>query len=346
MVVRRCHPGVPVHAAILPDSAFVLLTLAWAGFNAGMDNQDRQLRTLRALRALAAHAENRRTATGIPRVAMVQGAIAEHQLAAVYDPMINLILQGGKSMTVGGRTLHYDPATYFVMSVGLPAAGKVHPAPTGEPYLAVSLTLEPAMIANLLGDLPDTASSLGQSGAPTGFSVAPVTPELLDAWLRMLRLMQTPQDIAALAPAYEREILYRVLQGPMGWMLRDIAVPDTALARVNGAIGQIRRDYALPLRVDDLAHGAAMSVSAFHRHFKAVTALSPVQYQKQIRLLNARSLLVAAGLSVTAAAYEVGYHSATQFSREYARAFGQPPGRDAARIASDIGGAGRQRQLR
>jgi AraC-like DNA-binding protein len=302
-----------------------------------MENQ------LRELRALAAHAENRRTETGIPRVAMVQGAIPAHQLAAVYDPMINLILQGAKSMTVGSHTLHYDPATYFVMSVGLPAAGSIHAAPTGEPYLAVSLTLEPALIANLLSDLPDTASSRNTPAAHSAFSVASVTPELLDAWLRMLRLMQRPQDIAALAPAYEREILYRVLQGPMGWMLRDIAVSDTALARVNGAIQQIRRDYALPLRVDDLADRAAMSVSAFHRHFKAVTALSPVQYQKQIRLLNARSLLVAAGFSVTAAAYEVGYQSSTQFSREYARAFGQPPGKDAARIATGIrGGATRQ----
>ncbi|WP_228893550.1 AraC family transcriptional regulator [Pseudoduganella aquatica] len=285
------------------------------------------------LRALAAGAENRRTETGIPRVAMVQGAIPQHQLSAVYDPMINLILRGGKCMVVGGRSLHYDPATYFVMSVGLPAAGTVHPANNGEPYLAVSLTLDAGLIANLLGDLPETAWKLGGRSA---FSVAPVTPELLDAWVRMLRLMRYPTDIPALAPVYEREILYRVLQGPMGWMLRDIAVPDSALARVNLAIQQIRRGYAAPLRVEDLARSAAMSVSAFHRHFKAVTALSPVQYQKQIRLLQARTLLVAAGYSVTAAAHDVGYQSSTQFSREYAREFGLPPGRDAARITRDM----------
>lgn len=295
--------------------------------NSNMENQ------LLELRALAAHAENRRTETGIPRVAMVQGAIPEHQLAAVYDPMVNLILSGSKSMTVGGRSLHYDPATYFVMSVDLPAAGVVHPADTGEPYLAVSLTLDASNLSNLLTDLPDTADRL--DGA-VGFSVAAVTPELLDAWVRMLRLMSLPEDIPALAPVYEREILYRVLRGPMGWMLRDIALPDTALARVNVAIQQIRREYAEPLRVEDLASSASMSVSAFHRHFKAVTALSPLQYLKQIRLLQARSLLLATGLSVTAAAHEVGYQSSTQFSREYAREFGQPPGKDAARIASEM----------
>jgi AraC-like DNA-binding protein len=292
-----------------------------------MNNQLHELRTL------AARAENRRTETGIARVAMVQGAIPLHQLAAVYDPMINLILRGSKSMTVGGRSLHYDPATYFVMSVDLPAAGIVHPADNGEPYLAVGLTLDAGIISNLLVDLPDAADHLDDAA---GFSVAAVTPELLDAWVRMLRLINRPADIPALAPVYEREILYRVLQGPMGWMLRDIALPDTALAKVNVAIQQIRRDYAEPLRVEDLASSATMSVSAFHRHFKAVTALSPLQYLKQIRLLQARSLLIAAGHSVTAAAYAVGYQSSTQFSREYAREFGLPPGKDAARIANEM----------
>jgi AraC-like DNA-binding protein len=328
MVEGAAAGCLPVSASILPDPAFTLPAAGKLRFNRGMENQLNELRTL------AAHAENRRTETGIPRVAMVQGAIPEHQLAAVYDPMVNLILQGGKSMTVGGRTLHYDPATYFVMSVGLPAAGLVHPARTGEPYLAVSLTLEASIIANLLADLPDTATRGGAEDA--AFSVASTTPELLDAWLRMLRLMNHPADIPALAPVYEREILYRVLQGPMGWMLRDIALPDSALARVNVAIQQIRRDYALPLTVEALASSAAMSVSAFHRHFKAVTALSPLQYQKQIRLLKARTLLVAAGFSVSAAAHEVGYQSPTQFSREYAREFGQAPGRDAERIAKGM----------
>jgi len=286
------------------------------------------------LRTLTAHAENRRTETGIPRVAMVQGTIPEHQLAAAYEPMINLILSGSKSMTVGGRTLHYDPATYFVMSVGLPASGVVRPSKTGLPYLAVSLTLDARIIANLLSDLPNTPNRGGDE--KNAFFVAAVTPELLDAWVRMLRLMNHPSDIPALASGYEREILYRVLQGPLGWMLRDIALPDSTLARVNQAIQYIRRNSASPLRVEDLAASAAMSVSAFHRHFKSVTALSPVQYQKQIRLLNARTLLIASGYSVTAAAHQVGYQSATQFSREYAREFGQAPGRDAMRIVREM----------
>lgn len=292
---------------------------------------------LEELRALAAKAENRLTETGIPRVAMVQGRIPEHELAAVYDPMVNLILQGSKSMTIGDRTLHYSPANYFVMSVDLPAIGTVSPAASGEPYLAVALTLQPEIVAGMIADLPGPAHG---GRTETGFSVAAVTPDLMDAWVRMLRLMERPADIPALAPVYEREILYRVLQGPQGWMLRDLAMPDTALARVSLAIQLIRRDFAQPLRVEALARAAAMSASAFHRNFKSVTSLSPLQYQKQIRLLKARSLMISAGRNVTSTAFEVGYESATQFSREYARAFGLPPMSDAARIMAAATQAG------
>lgn len=288
-----------------------------------MDNQ------LNELRSLAAKAENRRTETGIPRVAMVKGKIPEHMLAAVYDPMINVILQGSKSMTVGNRTLRYDPATYFVMSIDLPAVGSVHPAETGEPYLAVSLTLAPTVLSTLFADLPKPANRLDNT---PGFSIASMTTDLMDAWVRMLRLMGDADAIAALAPVYEREIIFRVLQGPLGWMLREIAAPDSAMARVNLAVQWIRRDFAQPIGVERLAERASMSVSAFHRHFKAVTNLSPLQYQKRVRLLQARTLMVANAKSVMAAAFEVGYESATQFSRDYTKVFGLPPSQDASRI--------------
>lgn len=290
---------------------------------------------LRELRALASRAENKRTETGIPRVAMVQGDIPEHQLAAVYDPMVNLILTGSKTMTVGERTYHYDPATYFVMSVGLPAVGSVHPAATGEPYLAVSLTLDPVILSALIRDLPlEVCSTLFGSG----FSVAPVNDELLDAWVRMLRLMDRPNEIAVLAPSYEREILFRVLQGPLGWMLRDIASPDTALSRIGVSINWIRSHFSEPIKIETLAEMATLSVSAFHRHFKAVTALSPLQYQKRIRLMHARSQLFSGHGNATSVAFGVGYESPNQFSREYARLFGLPPSKDLAEAMKVIRG--------
>lgn len=281
---------------------------------------------LQKLRLLASGADNKRTETGIPRVAMVQGEIPEHRLSAVYEPMINLILTGSKSMTVGDRTLRYDPATYFVMSVDLPAVGQVFADEhTHDPYLAVSLTPEPEILATLLAGFPDSGIA---NHCDTGFSVAPVTPELLDAWLRMLSLMNKPDEITALAPVYEREILFRVLQGPLGWMLRDIATPDTYLARIHKAINWLKQNYMQTVRVEELAEMAAMSVSAFHRHFRSVTALSPVQYQKRMRLMQARLRLSSSGESVTTIALSVGYQSHTQFSREYARQFGRSPTAD------------------
>ncbi|WP_342323871.1 AraC family transcriptional regulator [Kosakonia sp. BYX6] len=285
---------------------------------------------LQELRELASCAGHQRTDTGIPRLAMVQGEIPEHRLSAVYEPMINLVLTGSKTMSVGEHSYHYDPATYFVMSVDLPAIGRVHAdTQSAAPYLALSLTLQPELIAELLSSLPGRTFTERDQAA---FAVAPVTPELLDAWLRLLRLMKRPEEIAALAPAYEREILFRVLQGPLGWMLRDIATPETHLARIYSVVGWLKANYMQPVRMEVLAEMAALSVSAFHRHFRAITALSPLQYQKRIRLMQARSLLATGKGNVTTVAFAVGYQSHTQFSREYARLFGVPPSQDALRL--------------
>lgn len=288
---------------------------------------------LEEMRRLAMGAENRRTETGIPGVAMVKGEVPEHQLAAIYEPMINLILQGGKTLTIGDQAYYFDPASYFVMSIEVPAIGTVHQAGPDRPYIGVSLTLDPARIAALLMDIPGQVYAEGQKG---GYSVCAVTPELLDAWLRLLRLMERPEDIPALAPAYEREILYRVLQGPQGWMLRDIAAPDSELSRMRSAIHWIREHYAQAVEVERLADLVGMSVSTFHRHFKAVTAMSPIQFQKRIRLLRARQLLISQSFNASAVAYEVGYESASQFTREYARLFGRAPARDASQIRDSI----------
>jgi AraC-like DNA-binding protein len=286
---------------------------------------------LTELRSLVAHAENRRTETGIPRVAMVQGKVPEHELTAVYEPMVNLILQGGKTMTIGGRTLRYDPATYFVLSVELPAVGHVHQAGPGKPYLAVSLTIE----AQLVGEVLETSNL--RPGRGGGFAVAPITPALLDAWCRLLRLMKNPDEIPVLAPLYEREILFRVLQGPQGHILRDLALPDSASARIRQAIQWIRAHSTRPLPIRELARRSAMSESAFHKHFRSVTSMSPLQFQKRLRLMQARSLLIGNLATATSVAFDVGYESPSQFNREYARFFGQPPATDARAVRQRLG---------
>lgn len=285
---------------------------------------------LTELRALVAHADNRRTETGIPRVAMVKGKVPEHELAGVYEPMVNLILQGRKTMTIGDRMLRYDSATYFVMSVDLPAVGHIHQAGPGRPYLAVSLTVDAGVVAELL------ESSASRPGRSEGFAVAPVTPALLDAWCRLLRLMNRPEEIPALAPLYEREILFRVLQGPQGHILRDIALPDSASARIRQAIAWIRAHCTQPLPIRELARRTAMSESAFHKHFKCVTSLSPLQFQKRLRLMQARSLLVGKLATASSVAFDVGYESPSQFNREYARFFGKPPATDARKVRMQL----------
>lgn len=222
-----------------------------------------------------------------------------------------------------------SPATYFVVPVDLPALGQVSGDAPGETYLALSLTLDPGVIAAVLTDLCE----MDYDAEGKSFTVSAAGPELIDAWLRMMRLVyRPPQEAALLAPMIEREILFRVLQGPQGGMLRQIARPDSRLSQVRRAIDWIRLHFVEPFRVEPLAAMAGMSVAAFYRHFRAVTAMTPIQYQKRLRLLKARRQLLFETRDAASVAFSVGYESASQFSREYARMFGMPSVRDVARF--------------
>ncbi len=212
----------------------------------------------------------------------------------------------------------------------VPATGQIHGAAEDLPYLAVSLTLDPVVISTLLLNEDKCARSHSDSS----FEAVRAPAEMIDAWLRMMRLMDRPHEAAVLAPMIEREILFRALQGPLSGVLRDIARPDGRLAQIRRASQWIREHYTQPFRVEPLAVMSEMSVAAFYRHFKSVTAMTPIQYQKRLRLLRARWLLLFDTLDATTIAYTVGYESASQFSREYARLFGLPPGQDAARFKS------------
>lgn len=288
---------------------------------------DEQLHHLRGL--AARHANGRRTETAIPRVVISTGRETTKPLPGLYAPMLCLVLQGAKQVMIGERVLRYDPASYFIAAVELPATGCIVQASPAQPYIAVSLLLDRELLAALLPDVPARAENPG-----AGFAVSPVTADLLDAWLRLLRLLDTPRDIPVLAPLFEREILYRLLQGPQGGVLRQIVLADSRLSQVRQALTWIRTHYDQPLRIDKLAGLAGMSAASFHRHFKAATAMSPLQYQKSLRLQQARRLLIA-NQEASRAGYAVGYESASQFSREYARLFGAPPTRDAVRLRGD-----------
>ena len=277
------------------------------------------------------HADGPRTVTPIPRVVISVGKSQTHPVPTVYEPMLCLVLQGAKTVMIGERRLHYDPATYFIGALELPAAGCVVRASAEAPYLALSLYLDREALADLFCTLPSTA----RPGTETaGFGVSPVTPQLLDGWLRLLRLLDEPQAIPVLAPLLEREMLYRLAPGPQGEILRQIARADSRLSQVRQVLAWIRTHFDQPLRIEQLADLAGMSPASLHRHFKAATAMSPLQYQKQLRLQEARKLLLTQP-DAARAAYAVGYESRSQFTREYARLFGAPPARDALRLRGD-----------
>jgi AraC-like DNA-binding protein len=294
---------------------------------AGRANVHLMFEQLTLLRALAArHAGGHSKETAIPRVAIHRGCGPTQNSSALFEPKLCLVLQGAKQIMIGDQVLYYDSANYFIASVELPATGRIIEASPERPYLGLTLTLDWQNLAALIADATERREPPGM-----GFCVSPVTPQLLDAWLRLMQLLETPQDIAVLAPLCEREILYRLLQGPQGGVLRQIVKADSRLAQIRRAAAWIRENFDQTLRIETLAALSGMSAASFHRHFKAATAMSPLQYQKTLRLQAARRLLIA-DPDATRAAYAVGYESASQFSREYARMFGAGAGREALRL--------------
>ncbi|MEV8439310.1 AraC family transcriptional regulator [Actinosynnema sp. NPDC051121] len=273
---------------------------------------------------IAAHARPDMT-TPVDGLYVSKVDTSEPEGQSLTSPLLVVMAQGGKRVLLGDQVLEYRAGQCLVVTATLPVTGNFLASPQ-VPALAMGLVLRPEAIAPLL--LQARAGRAAEPAIATGTA----GPDLLDAVVRLLRLLDHPEDVPVLAPLVEREILWRLLTGPHGGMIRQIGLADSALAHVNRVIQWIRDNYAEPMRVDDLSRLAGMSPSALHRRFRAVTAMSPLQYQKRIRLQEARSLLVAGAGDVVGVAHLVGYDSPTQFNREYRRLFGAPPGRDAARL--------------
>ncbi|MYQ46572.1 helix-turn-helix domain-containing protein [Streptomyces sp. SID4985] len=246
--------------------------------------------------------------------------------------VLAVIAQGAKQLALGDRVFTYGAGQYLVASVDLPVTGHFTRVEPGHPALGFGLTLDPSAVAELLlraapGDLPRAVQ-----GTPSGIAVSDAPATLLDAVVRLLRLLDEPRDRAVLAPLVKREILWRLITGEQGATVRQLGLPDSELSHVSRAVGWIREHYAEPFRVADVARLSGMSVSAFYRNFQAVTAMSPIQFQKQIRLQEARLLLATRPGDITGVGRRVGYDNPSQFSREYRRQFGAPPSQDAARL--------------
>jgi len=238
-----------------------------------------------------------------------------------------LLLQGRKRTVAAGRAFDYGPGDSMLVSLALPVVGQVTQASPDAPYLMLGWALDPAAVAGLileagLDEQPDAAQALGVHAAG---------PELVDAFARLLALAERPADATILRPLLEKEILWRLLRSPHGALLRQIGLADSRLARVSRAIHWLRSHFAEPVRIEQLEAVSGMSAATLFRHFKAFTSMSPLQYQKQIRLLEARTRIAAGARDVARVAYEVGYESPSQFAREYARLFGHPPRADVRR---------------
>ncbi len=237
-----------------------------------------------------------------------------------------VIAQGSKEILLGEQRYRYDPAQYLIATAELPIATRIIEASPECPYLSLVLTLDPALVGSVLVEAGYLAPR--SQSAVTAIDVSPLDADLLDAVVRLVRLVDTPQDARFLAPLITREIVYRLLLGAQGSRLRQLAVLGGTTHRITEAIERLRNAFDQPLRMEDLARELDMSVSGFHQHFRTVTAMSPLQFQKQLRLQEARRLMLGEGLDAASAGYRVGYSDASHFTREYKRLFGAPPMHD------------------
>lgn len=245
---------------------------------------------------------------------------------ALYRPSLCVVLQGAKQFLVGDRQVDYRAMQGLIVSMDLPACGRIVAASPDAPFIGLTVEFDTAIMRDVLDHLEEPPTPLKKDGA--AFFVADIEDPLAHCLVRLVRLAETPQAIAVLYPSILREIYYWLLIGPHGSAVCRLALPETHLSRIAKAIWLLREQYTQPLPIDRLAAAARMSVSSFHHHFKALTGMTPLQFQKQLRLLEARRLMLSDAVAVADAAYRVGYESASQFSREYSRAFGMAPKRD------------------
>jgi AraC-like DNA-binding protein len=244
----------------------------------------------------------------------------------VSFPSLCVIAQGSKELLLGDSLYRYNPAQYLISTAALPIASRVVEASPERPYLGIVLKLDSTLVGSVLVEAGHHAPR--NATAVTAIDVSPLDASLLDAVVRLIRLLDSPAEVRFLAPLVMREIVYRLMLGAQGGRLHQIAALGGATHRIAEAVERLRNDFDQPLRIEDLAQELGMSVSGFHHHFRALTAMSPLQFQKQLRLQEARRLMLGEGLDAASAGYRVGYGNASHFTREYKRLFGAPPMHD------------------
>ena len=290
-------------------------------------------------RKIAAHVQGEGpVATAVPGLGLTRRSEPTECFSAAYKPELVVFAQGEKHIHVGGITHVCDASTFLLTSIDLPVASQITRASRDEPFLGLVIKLEMPVVREILSQEEFLVSDV--SFAARGMAVGETPIELLGSCLRLLDLLDTPNDIPFLGNLLQREIIYRLLRGSLGKHLRAIATLGEQSNRTAKAVGWLKANYTMPLRVEELASIAQQGISTFHHHFRSLTAMSPLQYQKRLRLHMARVRMMTEGMDAANAAFEVGYESASQFNREYRRLFGQPPMRDIkARQLVSVAGA-------
>jgi AraC-like DNA-binding protein len=297
-----------------------------------IEKQSHAFRSELACKIASAVGKEENRITEIPGVSLHQRTSPTPPCRTTYHPGVIVVAQGSKRVNLGRTSFTYDESNFLLTAVDLPIVSWVAEATEEKPCLVLSLKLDMSTVRELLA-LEEIHVGEAPSDGPA-MSIGENTPEFLNACCRLLDLLKSPKDIPFLSGVIQREIIYRILRGPAGARLRAIATLGDQSQRTAKAVAWITANYAKTLRVEELAHLTNMGLSTLHHHFRALTAMSPLQYQKQLRLQSARSLMLNNGLDAASAAFEVGYESATQFNREYSRFFGQPPMRDIRALLS------------
>ncbi|MDO9607045.1 MAG: AraC family transcriptional regulator [Brevundimonas sp.] len=279
---------------------------------------------------IARHAPPDLSPSAVPGLRLYRSDVATRMVSVAYEPMFCLVVSGSKQTVLGDVVYTYQTGECMVVSAELPVCGSV----LEPPYLAVSIDLNPTTIAAMM--LETDAVAPPDQPPPSGIHIAPLDEDMVDPLTRMLRLLDRPDEIAVMTPMIERELIWRLLNSPYAATVRQIGSTESRLSGVSRAIRWIRANYATQVRVEDLSDMAGMSLSTFHRHFRTVTTMSPLQFHKQVRLQEARARLLSGGEGAAEAGFAVGYDSPSQFSREYTRRFGLPPARDAARLRETL----------
>jgi AraC-like DNA-binding protein len=274
------------------------------------------------------------SAQPLPGVYLYRHSIPLEQVYSLVEPSVCVVAQGSKEFLLGGSRYRYDPFHYLLVTVDLPYVGQVLEASKERPFLSLRLDLAPTLVSEILVEAghvsPRTHTDV------RGITVSPVDGSLVDAMVRVVRLLDEPSEARVLLPLVTREIIYRLLKGEQGDRLRHLALLGGYTPSIARAVERLRQDFDQPLRIERLAHELGMSVSGLQHHFKAVTAMSPLQFQKRLRLLEARRLMLGEDFDAASAAYRVGYHDASHFNREYKSLYGVPPMRDVQRLREEV----------